>query len=529
MNPDQFAETIKSKYPQYKDVDNLTLSKKMVEKYPIYASKVNFNQKTPGYFQRIGQSYTQAGEDIISGIKQGAKDIEGGGMLGGVRAGLRTVGGVAKAAFAPIVEAPIIKQGIGLAGKGIQKLSETEPIKAVGEAVSPLTEKLMGLAQKHPESTEDIEDIISITTLGVGKAVSKPLAGVTGKTLTKVGGAIERGASETIESKQGAFVRKLIRPEQTKAVKEAQVSRTTEQGSGIFKKSVIEPTPEELASERAVRSIPEVSSKNTNQRNYNIIKEANKQEAIRLEQAVEENNFIIPRKEVVSRLNATKENLAKSPTLVGDAEKTADKLLAGAIDFVNKNEGTGKGLLKAKKEYDAWVLSQKPKAFDGTTENAFTIANREVRNVFKDILDQNAPNAKVKASLGRQHALFNAMDNIEPKAAIEADTAIGRAFQNMATAVGIKNKLVQQVAAIVGIGGLGAAATFAPVAAVAGGTGFLMYQAGKLVLKPQIRVQLGRLLKEVGNAITPKDRRVIENAIKGKEITDGLIRVDSNQ
>ena len=45
MNPNEFAETIKAKYPQYKDVDNLTLATKMVEKYPAYSSKVNFNQR----------------------------------------------------------------------------------------------------------------------------------------------------------------------------------------------------------------------------------------------------------------------------------------------------------------------------------------------------------------------------------------------------------------------------------------------------------------------------------------------------
>lgn len=45
MDYNQFAETIKQKYPQYKDVDNLTLSQKMVEKYPQYASKVTFDKK----------------------------------------------------------------------------------------------------------------------------------------------------------------------------------------------------------------------------------------------------------------------------------------------------------------------------------------------------------------------------------------------------------------------------------------------------------------------------------------------------
>ena len=38
----EFASTIKTKYPQYKDVDDLELSQKMVEKYPEYKDKVTF-------------------------------------------------------------------------------------------------------------------------------------------------------------------------------------------------------------------------------------------------------------------------------------------------------------------------------------------------------------------------------------------------------------------------------------------------------------------------------------------------------
>lgn len=41
LSPDDFAASIKAQYPQYKDVDNLTLAKAIVEKYPVYASKVD--------------------------------------------------------------------------------------------------------------------------------------------------------------------------------------------------------------------------------------------------------------------------------------------------------------------------------------------------------------------------------------------------------------------------------------------------------------------------------------------------------
>ena len=44
LTPQQFSAKIKAKYPQYKDVDDVVLAKKMVEKYPEYAKKVSFGE-----------------------------------------------------------------------------------------------------------------------------------------------------------------------------------------------------------------------------------------------------------------------------------------------------------------------------------------------------------------------------------------------------------------------------------------------------------------------------------------------------
>jgi hypothetical protein len=68
MDYNQFAESIKSKYPQYKEVDNLTLSKKMVEKYPQYASKVSFGETKKKTF---GEKVSNTVQDIFPGKRVG--------------------------------------------------------------------------------------------------------------------------------------------------------------------------------------------------------------------------------------------------------------------------------------------------------------------------------------------------------------------------------------------------------------------------------------------------------------------------
>jgi hypothetical protein len=47
MDFNEFAESIKAKHPQYKEVDNLKLAKAMVEKYPQYKEKVTFETEKP--------------------------------------------------------------------------------------------------------------------------------------------------------------------------------------------------------------------------------------------------------------------------------------------------------------------------------------------------------------------------------------------------------------------------------------------------------------------------------------------------
>ena len=44
LSVQDFATKIKTKYPQYKDVDDTELAKRIVEKYPQYKEQVNFEQ-----------------------------------------------------------------------------------------------------------------------------------------------------------------------------------------------------------------------------------------------------------------------------------------------------------------------------------------------------------------------------------------------------------------------------------------------------------------------------------------------------
>jgi hypothetical protein len=54
---DEFAQTIKAKYPQYSNKDNITLAKAIIEKYPQYADKIYVQQEEkPGFIKGVVQN-----------------------------------------------------------------------------------------------------------------------------------------------------------------------------------------------------------------------------------------------------------------------------------------------------------------------------------------------------------------------------------------------------------------------------------------------------------------------------------------
>jgi hypothetical protein len=120
----------------------------------------------PGYFKRVFNAYDQARQEIGSGIREGASDIQQGDVLGGARAGLRTTGAFAKSVFAPILEAPGIKQATEfVVGKSLEN-----------EKVASLVTEATKLAEKYPQQAKDIEDVLNIVSLGYAPKASNVLS-----------------------------------------------------------------------------------------------------------------------------------------------------------------------------------------------------------------------------------------------------------------------------------------------------------------------------------------------------------------
>ena len=170
------------------------------------------------------------------------------------------------------------------------------------------------------------------------------------------------------------------------------------------------------------------------QKNYNLIQTYNLNQAKQLTADVAKYDFIIPKKEVIAKLNQAAEELKKSPLVVGDAQKTANRLIEGAKKIINENSGKGSGLLQARKDFDIWVKKQKPKVFDATSENAFTIANDTVRTTLNMISEKSQQHSVEKYKMS--HKRPNHMNLLDPSKAFRIRRLIRERIKGFFSGIG---------------------------------------------------------------------------------------------
>jgi hypothetical protein len=397
-------------------------------------------------------------------------------------------------------------------------VADTPAGEFVAEKYSQGANALNELEKSDPNMAQNIKSLTNIFTFGTGN-----LAKASGKTpIGKSGEKLLQSSLNQKATRKADFVKDLIAPKQTAAVRKEQVGRTIEKG--LLKRADVTPSPRELKIAQEVNKLQGITKKNTLQGNYNVIKDAVGKQSKGLEESLEKLGQTFDPSDFQQELSNMSKRLKDNPFLVGDAEKMAAKLAGEYNKIVAKHPSTPAGLLKARKEFDALAKDFKPKVFDAKSESAFSTAVREIRNTTHDYLDKNVKNVAIKKSLNRQHNLLSAMDNIAGKAADEGSNAIARLANNVSKAIPLKTEILGLAA----LGGLGAAGIISPYTII---PTVGLYGAGKFAISPQAKSVLGNLLKVSEKAIletTDKglkeqllfDRNMVQNMIDKSDVVE---------
>lgn len=433
----------------------------------------------------IGSIVDFIGEALISGGR-GLAQIPIPTLLG-----KRTIGDAAQDATRAgmeLLNTELGQKGLTAAKAGIQKYQE--------------------FAEEHPVMARNIEAVVNIGLLAA-PVKAKPREFVPG-TLARAGSSLEKSAIRAAEKNRKGFVERLVTPSQTKKVREQQTARTTEQG--ILKSKKVELSPQQKASAAEVNKLP-VSPRKTNQGNLNIISEAVTKEASRLQSGLESLGVIrgsYAKGEFGAELEAAIARVRQTPSIVGDAEQAAVKMLERMKTLASDESQTLAGLLRARKKFDAEVLAGRAgDLFASDVQSALKLGVTEIRQTTNNFIASRAKMIRrpgdtipaVRKSLDKQFRLINAMEDVAVKAASEGNNAIIRAWRNVIKFMPFRSEFNQGMATIFGMGGLGAAARFAPwFTKLAGVTG-VTYVAGKAVMRPGARKGLAGLLTMMDRTI----------------------------
>ena len=328
---------------------------------PVKTSSLSFSDKVTsvspaeeslGFAGRVKERFGEAGRDIVSGIKESAVDIQQGrGVQGVTRAALRTVGGVAEAAFAPITEAPVIKPAIGALGTAISKIP----------GVKSVVERFGRFAEKRPVLAKDIKNIIDITTLGGVSAIRKPVITSVGKAAGKTATILEKG----LEKQTLKETLKLIEP----ILSTKETARALSAGRGQVSARILPRrfetvtlsstgTQEEMA--RAVSGI--IFRKKHPIDNIGALITESKAVGQKIRTGLKESDAIWNKNELKSRLAKVERPITvKSDTALTNQANNFNRALTKIADKANKK---AEGILDVRQEFDRLVNKEFPNLYD---------------------------------------------------------------------------------------------------------------------------------------------------------------------
>lgn len=290
---------------------------------------------------------------------------------------------------------------------------------SAGQAISTTLDQYQQFAEKHPEAADDMQAILD-TALNLvgGKAwtfLVKEWAEQAGKTIIKEW--LEQG-TKMVEKRAVSAAKKTddaiwnaISPEMTKAEREARIWLSTKKGvtgKTTYAPMEAEKTLIQTAKEAWIKDSADAVT------NYKKAQDALTKAADELETVVKDNPVTFTTKEINKRMNDIEiPPLVKADSTMNNMYKLAQERFMQLLEKQPKMNA--EWLLKARKEFDAWVKKSYPNLYEGNY-TPLRAAIQDVRNIPNTLINERIGWDIVKNSLQKQTDLYKIMENISSRA-----------------------------------------------------------------------------------------------------------------
>ncbi len=300
--------------------------------------------------------------------------------------------------------------------------------------------------KRNPLMARDVEAVINTATLFTPTPKASPVSNALGKGGKLVTESGERSVKKTKEK----FINELIKPEETRAVREANLKQTDV--VGFLQTAKVRQTADEAETSKLIQKIKDVGYSKTLKANWSNIRKEIRSKADKLISDLDtfEINRMkstgaatrLDKADVTDRLvQDMNELIATNPLLRGQKplQETAEALLDKTLRLLEGKPLTPANLIRVRQDLDKYILDNKGTVFNAVDENALNVPFRTLRRSLNNIVDETVPSAKVKESLREQTLMYGALDNIGPKAGEEKANIIGRTIQNVANVLPYDN------------------------------------------------------------------------------------------
>jgi len=504
-------------------------------KYSSAGSNVSskFNEPEPekeSYLKRLGSSLMSQREEAQAEDAK-AKDsskqaFQDGDYIKGIgnqlRRGIRAGSNVLNVMMSPISESGLVQKTVGGAIDIAKKIPGTrELIEGIPSAVAGV-EKTFG-----KEGAKDIGDIVNMGSMFLGgkaatvgaNSVKKPVS----RALFKGGQAIKESGEASLSANRKKLVEDLVtvdKPKMRDKVEDA--IKRTDIKRGFLGKEVV--TDLKTFSKKAadeLSKIPEIKPGLINQEYLNIVTDNITKRAGELVSHISKNNFeVVNPGSLISKFDDLLERSIKNKGLV-EAKSHLVNIAEKAKELWLNSEKTRLGAHNTRVALDKYIKDTVPKFFDDKVlEKSVDSMVKDIRKSFNNIVDDYGSDAFAKNLREIQSNLYKAQEIIGPKAAAQSKTPIGRVWQKVAKVLKLRNALTQTLAGAVGIGGLGAAAIFAPALLGGGIAAGLIAGTIKLAKNPQIRIQMGKAFQEISGFLSKSERAEMVRDLKEVGLSD---------
>jgi len=340
-----------------------------------------------------------------------------------------------------------------------------------------------------------------------------------GRALQAGGSAMSLAARKTGRTKKLDDIENLLTPTQAELAKTPRNVRGSTVTAEGGKKSW-QPSESEVERFKELARVPNLKPKAAAGFNFERAFEQQTKLSERILTNIDKaGNPPLDPKFVSDMLKMDLDDLSVAPefTSVGGNPTILKPLLEKAQSLMAQSDGSTKGMLKARQEFDKWLKEADVSAFDGSVMTSRKQGAKAIRDRMTMEMSKNVDET-TKAILTRQKNLYTSMDELYIKQQTDLPNAIGQVYNWVREKSGYSlPRTIPQASGTLAV--LGLSASGAAVGYGLTGVGFLAgtLAAKKFIMNPKTRQMTGDMLQKLGKVIEKTDDPVLREAMRAEK------------